>query len=384
MTTPTSQKSDQRPIGFTLLQNGQIVPGGQLTLIIRPEELSRDEPSRLSVQQTIGGAYLDHYGVGISTISIQGNTGWRAGIAEDGGQHFQRLRASIFHRWHELREEQQGRGDPDRVEMIFTDTLDEIAVVVAPQSFRLQRSKTKPLLYQYAMKMVVLRDAAVPPVPVAEFERRSAGRVGSAAMEALATSMITRAALAAEVRTLFDPATRVLADLVDGSAAILGAVMGLTQAGIDAFDAVSAPVIFASRQVELATRNLVQALIEPLALTERIKRTLREVYSNAAEAYCNLTNSFQPNGQYLDFTGLFGASNCSSTTGGRPLSDFAGENPFLSLYPSRSAPVMLSLDAQSAINEATQDVLILQTRSPQSLMDLVRRISAGIVVEPVA
>ncbi len=384
MTIPASQKSGDRPIAFALLRGGRLVPGGQVTLIIRPEELSREEPSRVTVQQTLGGAYLDHYGLGISTISIQGNTGWRAGQSEDGGQHFERLRSDIFLRWHELRAEQQGRGDPDIIELVFSDALDNISVVVAPQNFRLQRSKSRPLLYQYSMRLVVLREASAPPL-LNEAEQLQVdrdelptSRVSQAAIDALSSTVNGRLALAQEIRVAFGPATRVIADLADGSAAILGAVMDLTQAGIDTFDAVSAPVIYASRQVELASRNLTQALIEPLALTERIKRTLREVYSNAGEAYCNLTNNFQPAAQYLDFSDLFGASNCSSTTGGRPLSSFTNDNPFLALYPSRSSPVALSSDAQGAIAEATQDVLSVSARSTASKLDLVRRIAAGI------
>src|ERR1035437_1247118 len=48
------------------------------TLTVNPEDLTVTEPSRVAVQQTMGGAWVDSFGPGLRTINISGVTGWRA------------------------------------------------------------------------------------------------------------------------------------------------------------------------------------------------------------------------------------------------------------------------------------------------------------------
>lgn len=157
-----------RPIGFA-------GTGGFFSFNIRPEELTRYEPSRLAVQQTLGGAWVDGFDRGIITIKIQGHTGWRGftpGSAQDavgnplttglpGELQFAQLRASSFLNWHAERARiVAGGGDPSVVELIFIDTLNGFTDLVAPKSFTLRRSKSRPLLMMYTIEMLVLQDLA--------------------------------------------------------------------------------------------------------------------------------------------------------------------------------------------------------------------------------
>lgn len=384
-----TQKADQKPISLALLLNQQLVEDGFYTFYIRPEDLSRMEPTRTSPQQTIGGAWLDNFGLGLSTISIQGHTGWRGTQFVDGADLFKNLRENIFLRWHELREAQQNAGqDPDAsVEMLFLDDLNNIHVVVAPSApFTLRRSRSRPLLYQYGMQFTVLRDIKSP-LPVSDLLGKQGlpiAYVPQVALDALATTITRRQALAIKMQEIFAPMNHPLADLAVASAQVLETVKALTSEGIDTFDAVSSPVVAGAAMIDYAARNITQALIIPLALTEEIKNVMRDVYGSYQDAICNLHANFVAPGQYLDFSGLFGASNCSSTTGGRPPSPYAltDTNPFLDIYTGTTPPLVISADGQAAINEANQDVLILSNQNPSYTVDLASRIAEGIKIAP--
>jgi hypothetical protein len=157
-TAPPSQRN--RPIGF----HGST---GSYTLSIRPEELTRYEPSRLAVQQTLGGAWVDGFDRGITVIKISGTTGWHGGPADgnqlSGEAQFQQLRSQAFTAWHSARAAiVASGGDPSAVELYFVDTLNLQADLVAPKAFTLRRSKSRPLLMQYSIELLVLQDAAQP------------------------------------------------------------------------------------------------------------------------------------------------------------------------------------------------------------------------------
>lgn len=391
MATPDTQKADAKPISFALLLNGVVVPGSFMNLIIRPEEFNRVEPSRGNNQQTAGKIWVDNFGLGVPAITIQGHTGWRGAVDADGGVLFHRLREAIYLKWHTLRQQQQALGrDPDTaVECVFIDTLNGFSEVISwqPDGFRLRRSRSRPLLYQYTMQFIVLRDAAVvhaAPTPLLAVDNPSlpSAQVTQAALDALSATIAGRTAIAQAVRAAVAPAARIVADLADGTTQVLTAVQSVVAAGIDAYDGVTAPLIYAARQIEAGARNLTQALVEPLALTETIKRSLRDLYGSYSEAYCNLTNAFQPVGQYLDFTALYGASNCSSTTGGRPQTAYASQNPFELLYTSGPAPVTISADMQNALNQANGDALVLNGATLSAKLALTQAIYNGLPKGP--
>lgn len=67
-----------------------------------------------------------------------------------------------------------------------------------------------------------------------------------------------------------------------------------------------------------------------------------------SEAYCIFKNSLRPRKTYSDYSDLYGASNCSSTTGGRAGSSYLNTNAFEMIQPEKS-PLMLTSGAQSSI-----------------------------------
>jgi hypothetical protein len=160
-TTPPSQRF--RPIGFSLT-GGPIT--GTADLVIRPEELTWTEPTRLTVHQTLAGAWADAFDRGVATIRLSGHTGWHGGSPTSGfsGEAaFANLRQTVFQGWNDSRAQLVAGGqDPAAVELIFTDELDRRSALVAPKTFTLRRHKSRPLLMMYNIELLVLADAGQP------------------------------------------------------------------------------------------------------------------------------------------------------------------------------------------------------------------------------
>lgn len=143
---PRSQKAEVRPISFTLNSGGNFSSGN---LLIRPEDLTRTEPSRLSVTQTFGGAWADNFGRGVGTLTISGHTGWGQGNRFSGFDEFQSLYARVYQGWHAA---------GGQAELVFADALDEFVWIVAPQVFTLKRNRQRPLLMMYNIVLTWLAD----------------------------------------------------------------------------------------------------------------------------------------------------------------------------------------------------------------------------------
>jgi hypothetical protein len=83
-------------------------------------------------------------------------------------------------------------------------------------------------------------------------------------------------------------------------------------------------------------------------LGDDIKSKIGRVAAAYNEVLCILANSLRPRKVYEQYTGLYGASNCSSTTGGKPYSPYANLNVFELMSPERG-PVALSSAALGGI-----------------------------------
>lgn len=169
---------------LALKQIGFILSDGSWTsfipLVIRVEDMTRSEPSRTNVVNTLDGAWLDSFGRGVSTLTISGNTNWAtpyilgslASILPGGigdalsvrsmtfaAINFNLLRDGYIHRWHKLREQAVAENkDPDEIKLWFFDAGLLFAARVAPMQFTLRRSKSQPLLFSYNMTFSVLEE----------------------------------------------------------------------------------------------------------------------------------------------------------------------------------------------------------------------------------
>lgn len=136
------------------------LPGNALwgfVFSLRPEEVVYTHPTRASVIQTLGGAWVDDFGEGLTDITLSGTTGWHRQSGLGGEESFLLLRAGVFEAYHQLRMEAAQAGqDPDRIQLVWVDTLHLCSYIVYPVSLQTRKHKSRPLLFQYQLRLTGL------------------------------------------------------------------------------------------------------------------------------------------------------------------------------------------------------------------------------------
>ncbi|MNW28261.1 hypothetical protein D3C74_50830 [compost metagenome] len=125
-------------------------------LVVNPQEYTQDEPSRSTVTQTKGGAWIDDFGAGLVNIYIKGRSGFKNGSSVE---KFKDLRNMIRNYYNAHKP-----GEEVTQELLFHNFTDEESWVVHtdPSGFRLMRSKSNPLEFMYEIKLICLRQAQLP------------------------------------------------------------------------------------------------------------------------------------------------------------------------------------------------------------------------------
>lgn len=138
-----------------------------MTLAVKPESVETILPSRTVVTQTVGGAFLDSFGLGLAKIRISGTTGRKSRMvgtsALSGLEQIRFLRDEIFRQSHDPSFSAPGqppRPDPTQEGDIYTvyfyDWQMDEAYVVNIDSLRIRRSLDRNHLYAYTIEMTVL------------------------------------------------------------------------------------------------------------------------------------------------------------------------------------------------------------------------------------
>ena len=380
---PTSQKADVRPISFLLSDGGG---GGMqsVALVVRPEDLTRVEPSRMSIQQTLDPempSWVDSFGPGLPTVNISGHTGWRdINGSGDGIAQFEKLNQIAFKDWHALRMKAINAGrDPDQVRLIFSDALDNFTYVVAPQSFTLRRSRSRPLLMQYQISMQAV-STSVDPAPGGGF-----GLFGDIladlGLESLGDVLGKIDAMATDVAGLINGSVGVLAkDFLNMSSKVLGVTMRVVGSLKGSIDKVTGAFLGVARDIMRSGRNLFTAVSAVMALPSYAKFRMMQVASAFNTGFCILKNIFKARRTFPKYNDWYGASSCSSTAGGSPLSPLRDINPFYLLNKTTGSPFQVSQAASTAIQNA---VGMDAVRTPPVLSEtsnMLRLISGGVAV----
>lgn len=381
---PPSQR--YRNIGF-LLEGGQ-GEDIKLDLAIRPEDLTVSEPSRLVVQQTIGGAWADSFGRGQVSITLGGTLGWRGGLFSSGEDAFLELRQTVFTEWHLRREDQISSGnDPEEVRLTFVDTLDSLTYIVAPQQFTLRRSKSSPLLSRYQIRLLVLEEADAPNDLLDQISaalnnplRWIAGLTGLGGILKTLQKYYTLG------MNLWGAASAAVRGLLATGIGLLQAVQSVAAKFRGVFSGGNSGLLTTALAFTRAASNALDALTgdDTLPIADRLP-ALR-LASTFNDANCTLANSFSRGSQFTTYEDLFGASACSSTGGGEPISIFTakGENPFETLFPITLGGITVSTEAAAALsNLARADPLLLVGRDA-AVVDSLNRIAAGVRVPIIA
>lgn len=382
---PQSQKADERPISFVLDdQTTRASPRISVDLTIRPEDLTRVDSSRLTTQQTLGGAWVDNFGPGIPSLNISGHTGWRRrfGVDDerDGQERFKYLFENVFTRWHKLRNDAMKAGDnPDKVRLVFADALDQFAVVVAPVTFTLKRSKSRPLLCQYQIAMTVVSQ---------DIDELSYLRFGKDITDKKALEELGLDSLTASVNRLTEYMKNVQ-QFVDRSLVapvrdFLGKTIKLYSAvrtAIRTADEIAGSLVAVARMTAQAGMNIFRTIGAIANVPAMVRSRLMGLASEFSNIFCVLKNAVQQQKYLPDYNPLFGSSNCSSTNGGRPLSPLGDVNPFYLYAPSnRSLPVTVTSSGQAGLTTMAMTDVVLAPMSMASLSGALSQITGGLSV----
>jgi hypothetical protein len=348
MKTLSSQKADARSISF-LLDNGVTDSAKNVNLVIRPEELTRSQASRTTVNQTFGGAWVDGWGKGLATIQISGHTGWRGGLTQDGMACFQQLKTDVWDGWHTDRDDAVKSGqDPSKVQLIFADTLDGIVEEVAPLNFTLKRSRVRPLLFVYQISMVVVNENPQPSAQTAE--QQSGTSLLSQGLDSL-TDAANRLEHYADVAKTWieDKITGPIEDFLKTANGVMATVINTVAKEENALTTALSPIMGLATDIAQAGVNAMYTVEVMRELPMNIVAQIMGVSSAYEDALCVLTNVLQPSTNYPDYSPWYGANNCSSTAGGAPLSPLRTTNPFGLLNTTQPLPYSISPPASNSL-----------------------------------
>lgn len=384
---PTDQRAGVRPIAFAMEYSGGI--GEIITLNIRPEDLTRNEPSRISVHQTLGRdtqGWVDVFGAALPTVTISGHTGWRTntGSGEDGVASFEKLNQLIVHEYHKAKQDTiDAGGDPDTVKLLFIDVLDNFFWSVAPMSFSLKRNKSRPLLMQYNIVLqAISTDVDNPLVITPGFGSQAAGLLSLGRVVSRLQAVVDKvkgwvASAVSAVNGFVAPIAQAVRDFVKISSAVLDTAYGIISAVKAGSRAIANNLITIANDLSVVGAKLFRTITAVRDLPNDLKRDLGSVSSAFNEAACLFRSSLRPTKTYEDYTGLYGASNCSSTTGGRPASSYADANVFKLLQPV-DQPATLTISAQESLSALKQYDAVLAPMTIPELARHVTNINSGI------
>lgn len=380
MTITTSQKADVAPIGFSL----QPLTGDSIrfNLPIRPEDLSYTEPTMQTVTPTLDGAFLDDFGRGVTTVQISGHTGWGQGTRLDGGEQFKKLHETIWLRWHTERSQALAQGqDPSQVQLVFLDVLNDRVYSVAPGLFVLKRNRQSPLLVRYQISMTVLSESVVAdqtdPLSVGTGSSPSGVLAGLASLK---DGLGKLQSAAANVRGFIDASiVAPVHAFMDTTHAVMSGVTGLVDGVKGVVGAEAAQLAGVGADLALVGRNVFSAYNSVANLPDFLAAEVSAVASNYQNAFCILKNSLRKVDEYPDYSGLYGAFNCSSTIGGAPLSAYTDTNPWQTLAPTIPSVAAVSSEARAQIEVLKRMDPVLGTASISDLGARLGVIAGGVV-----
>lgn len=352
----TDQRAGLRPIAFALENAGFL--SDPVVLTVRPEDLTKNEPNRLQVHQTLGrqvSGWADDFGVGLPTCTIAGHTGWGAGGRPDGATAFHDLRRLIKEEYPAAVQQAIDDGmDPSFVKLLFIDMLDDFTWVVKPTSFQLRRSKSRPLLFMYNITLqALITDVENPIVIVPDEGDVQAGQVALddniSELEAWADKVEGLVSEAVGyVNNLISPIAQTVKGFLDKVTRVYKAVQKAISAIRNGVSSVVNSIIGIATDLSRIGAMIFKTITAIANLPEAIKADLGRIGAAFQETYCIFKNSLRPGKFYEEYTGLYGASNCSSTTGGNPASVYAQKNAF-ALMHGDTAPVTMNSAAQSSV-----------------------------------
>lgn len=264
----------------------------------------------------------------------------------DGLEQFDALYRNVFTQWHKLRDKAVQDGtDPDKVRLLFSDMLDSFTWIVAPQSFALRRSKSRPLLAAYQITLIKLssdealinetKDAIKLGVDV-----NGAKTVADSIMESIDAALGKVAQFMKDVKGFLQPALNLFNDFKKAVADFCGLtyqVMVKVRALINPSDGILFGIprgmLNIAANLTRASANIINGIRQVYSMSLRTNAELQRVAQAFSNLFCLITNGLNARRFLPDYSSLYGTANCASTAGGSPVSRYDTENPFPAYTP---------------------------------------------------
>ena len=112
-----------------------------------------------------------------------------------------------------------------------------------------------------------------------------------------------------------------------------------------------------------------------------VQAELLRVAAAYTNIFCVMRNAIGSGDTYLDYSTIYGSSNCSSTAGGSAISSFLGANTMQSIVPAPVAPIVsISTAAQAAMSSLAQSDVVLAPLPTTTLASLAAAVGSGVVL----
>ncbi len=161
----------------------------QLRLPVNPDE-EVDYDARVTLVQTITGAYFDDYGLGVPRLILTGNTAWMSPKGQFNGAQVNGMDAAK-HLYRDILvyyfSQEHGHTSPSSMEMVVFDDAAGYGwrVKPLPPPLVTTRSKSDPLVVHYtatfAVEQDLLHDPASPAQKVADLVQQAVTRAATSA-----------------------------------------------------------------------------------------------------------------------------------------------------------------------------------------------------------
>ncbi|POZ52979.1 hypothetical protein [Methylovulum psychrotolerans] len=306
----------------------------EMILKVRPEEFNQQDTSRLAVTQTFGGMFIDSFGVGLPTIKLAGHTGWRGkDDATTGFQFMQDLKKLVYTDWHEQRALMAAQGkDPALVHLIYNDFLNDVAWVCAPNSFIAKKTTNAPLLYYYEINITF----------VDKYLRKKLIKPGLTGLLGDIIASIKRAVTIVAgfmklVKNTISSWVNFVKDIVGGimavSYAITQGVADILSGANGVVNSITGGLSDIAGGLAFATSSLLTSAMAINNFPQEVQAEIQGCVSAFNNLGCIFRNGLKQAQLLNNYDSLFGASLCSSTTGGAPISSYYGLNTFENVLP---------------------------------------------------
>lgn len=156
---------------------------------------------------------------------------------------------------------------------------------------------------------------------------------------------------------IFAQVQQIIGSTMQLTGSIVGSALGIAQGGM----------------------NLFRALTGIISLPMDIAAQVMGVAGAYASLYCTLLRMLQNILTIPNFGDLYGASGCSSTSGGNPISPLRGTNPFYTMLPTGAmgTETLFVPTAQAAVTQLARMDPTSKVVTPQFLAARVTEVAAS-------